>query len=164
MLIDIDKNKAKEYCDKILSLMEVTCLTEGQRFSFYNNLGTKYLSLEDYHSSIKYLIKALELSEVSALRCYLCICFSYFMLNETIPNIYLSYTDKTKGDHIDWLFYQFFVNLYKNKTKENKTYIMKKVFPLLRKDDTLYRRMIQRIIMRFCEEKQGYKALYEFMK
>lgn len=155
-------NTIKKYCDIIESLLDITPLTKNQKYIFYNNLATKYLLIEDYEKCLDYLKKAFTYNSSDTVRMLICICFAYTMLNKDIPNQYLSCDDKTKGDNIDLLLYDYFKNFDEETKHAGINYLLKNVLPSLKYNDDLYYEIIEKIIFNYCEENKAYKPLFIF--
>lgn len=150
------------YREKLLVLMKESTISGNQRYVTYMNLGTIYLHREMYPFCIQCLESALAISDTLLIRCFNCICYANHMLNRRIPQKYVNYTDTSKGDKTDLMLYMFYQHYDIRTNDENKGYILKRILPVLEKNDELYIKICRNELTVLCEQKKSYKALYEF--
>lgn len=161
--INLDFEMAEVYIKKMkYMLAENEELTLNQKYNGYMNLGTILLYAGKYEKSIECLKEAIKLSDLKLVRCAICICHAYRMLNRSIPSEYLEIDDITKGDTVDWIVYAFFHNFKVGDSENQKKYIIKNVLPFLEINDKLYLKIVEEELEVLCENGKGYKAVYDF--
>ncbi|MCR0326445.1 hypothetical protein MKA58_03445 [[Clostridium] innocuum] len=161
-LIEINEENANLYIEKAMKLLSNIQLNDNQKYMAYKNIGTILLYANKYEQSIVWLKKAVHLSDMKLVRCTLCICHAYHMLKLAIPSEYLRINNTTKGDSVDWALYAIYHNFKAGQIEEQKKYLIKKVLPLLGRNDKLYLKIVKEELELLCENGKGYKAIYDY--